>query len=137
MSFSNGTGAGNANQHWSDTRTLADGANETLDLAGGLTDAFGDTVTFANVKALYLYNKSSDANLVIGGAASNAFSALFGDAADKMVLAPGGRLLVWATASASGYAVTADTADQLQLAHDGSGESTLEYDIVIIGEVAV
>jgi hypothetical protein len=48
----NGTGANQANEVWSDTRTLTTGANETLDLNGVLVDAVGQSVAFTKVKLL-------------------------------------------------------------------------------------
>jgi len=135
-SFTDGTGANKANQHWSDTRTLADGASEELDLAGGLTDAFGDTVTFTKIKTLYIRNNSADANLIIGGAAANGFTAMFGGTDDTLILPAGAAVMLCASSHATGYAVTADTGDLLQIEHDGTGDDSLTYDIVIIGEVA-
>jgi hypothetical protein len=44
--LTSGTGAGQADLVFSDTRTLAASANESLDLAGSLVGAFGATLTF-------------------------------------------------------------------------------------------
>jgi hypothetical protein len=41
IALASGTAAGQADRVFSDTRTLAASANEDLDLAGALTDAFG------------------------------------------------------------------------------------------------
>lgn len=137
QNIADGTGADKANQHWHDKRTLADGASEELDLAGGLTDAFGATVTFTKIKAIYIKNLSEDATLIVGGAASNAFVALFGDASDTLKILPLSFLMIGATASANGYAVGAGTADKLKFTHDGTGDDTMDYEILIIGEIAV
>jgi len=134
-SFTNGTGANQADTIWHDTRPLADAANDTLDLhtgtddAGNITDAFGDAVTLDILKALYIKNKSTDANLLIGGAAATQLG-LFADPADVLKLPPGGEFLYIAP-DATGLDVT--TNESLKLAHDGTGSSILNYDIIAIG----
>ena len=133
-SLSNGTGANQANALWADTRTLSASATENLDLAGVLTDAFGSTLTFTKIKALLI--EADDANVndvVIGGAASNAWLALFGDATDTLKIKPGGFILIVAP-DANGLAVTASTGDILKVANGGGG-SGVTYTINIVGVV--
>lgn len=125
----NGTGANQANQIWSDTRSLADGANETLDLNGSLTNAVGDSVTFTKVKLLAIKNKGTT-TLSVGGAASNGFISPFGASTDT-VKVPGGGLLVLAAPDATGFAAAAGTADQLKIAN--AAGAACDYDIVIVG----
>ena len=52
-----GAGAGQADLIWWDRRTVAKDTTDQLDLAGNLVDAFGETLTFANVKAIILINR--------------------------------------------------------------------------------
>src|SRR4051812_29045516 len=70
-----GTAVDCADVVWSDQRTLALSTAESLDLAGSLTNAFGTTLTFVKVKAIYIQNTETRAGaiLAVGGAASNAF----------------------------------------------------------------
>jgi hypothetical protein len=132
VSLSNGTGASQATHVWADTRTLAASATENLDLAGGLTDAFGATLTFTAIKAIRIRPASANTNnVVVGGAASNAFP-LFGDATDTIALKPGGLLMI-VDPSAAGYAVTAGTGDILKIANSAAG-TAVTYTIEIIGE---
>lgn len=127
-----GSGAGQANKIFSDTRTLAASASESLDLAGVLTDAFGAAITFAKVKAIIVAAKAANTNdVVVGGAASNAFATPFGAATDKVKVKPGGAFALF-DPGANGYAVTATTADLLQIANGNSG-TPVTYDIVIVG----
>jgi len=134
-SFTNGEGANNANVLFHDTRTLADGADDTLDLhtgtddAGNIVDAFGDAVTIDKLKALYIKNSSTDANLLIGGAAATQLG-LFNDVSDIAKLPPGGEFLFIAP-DATGIDIS--TNECLKIAHDGTGESALTYDIVVLG----
>lgn len=133
--WSDGTGAGQANRVFADRRQLAASANESLDLAGGLTDALGATITLAKVRALLIEADAGNTNtLVVGGAAANAFASLFGDATDKIVVRPGGLVLIVAP-DATGYAVTAGTGDLLQVANGGAG-TPVTFDITVIGATA-
>jgi hypothetical protein len=133
--FTNGTGANQIDRVFSDRRTLAASASESLDLAGTLVDALGATVTFARVRALRIKADAANTNnVVVGGAASNAFASLFGDATDKIVVRPGGLVLVVAP-DTTGYVVTAGTGDLLQVANSGAGTG-VTYDITILGASA-
>lgn len=133
--LASGTAAGQADQIWSDTRTLAASASEVLDLAGSLVDALGATLTFARIKGLIVCPAVGNVNdVVIGGAASNTWVGPFADATDKIKVKPGGVLALFAPA-AIGYPVTAATGDQLQVANSAAGTS-VTYDIVIIGASA-
>jgi len=128
--FANGTGADEVDTVFHDTRTLTTGASENLDLAGSLTDGFGSTITFAIVKAIFIYNKSTARILTVGGAASNQFINWVGDTTDVIKIRPGGFVLL-VTPDATGYAVTAGTGDLLKILNDAG--SSCDYDIVILG----
>ena len=134
FSFLTGAGALQINELFRDTRTLADGATEDLDLSGtALTNDFGVAIAFARVKIIAIRNKSTSQLLTIGGAASAQFSTLFGDPTDKIVLRPGGAVILIAP-DATGYAVTATTADMLKIANGSAGSAT-DYDIAIAGSL--
>lgn len=116
-------------QVWHDRRTLADGASETLDLTASLTDAFGDTVSFSNLKGMYIRNNSTEAYLRIGGAASNALTLLV--TSDDLINLPPQGVMYFQFERADGFIVSID--DQLKITHDGSGSDSLTYDIVLVG----
>ena len=130
--FLQGTGANQAGSVFADQRTT-DNTGESLDMAGGLTNAFGETITFTSIKGLAIRASSANTvDVVIGGAATNAFASIFGDASDTLIVKPGGlQLLV--DPGATGYAVTPGTGDLLKIAASATGNVT--YDIVLIGEV--
>lgn len=129
-----GTSSGNANLIFMDTRTLSASSTENLDLAGGLTDPLGATLTFVTVKAIYVNASSANTNnVVVGGAGSNTLLGIFSDATDKIIVKPGG-VFMW-VAPATGATVTASTGDILLVANSSSG-SSVTYDIVIIGTSA-
>ncbi|MEU4171017.1 hypothetical protein AB0F46_29570 [Streptomyces sp. NPDC026665] len=136
MSLASGTGAGKADKLFSDVRTLAASGTEDLDLAGVLLDAFGTAITFARIKGLVIAAAKENANNVLVGAASGSPWATLLNSTGVITLRPGAFLAVGTgLADATGYAVTATTADLLKIANSGAGTS-VTYSIHIIGASA-
>src|SRR5690349_7014671 len=133
-SYANGTAAGQANKLFTDTRTITASSNDDLDLNGVLTDAFGGSLALLRVKGLIVAAAAGNTNdVVVGGAASNAWVTPFGSATDKIKVKPGAVLALFAgLADATGWTVTAATGDVLRIANGGAG-TPVTYDIVIIG----
>lgn len=131
LSLTPGTDATNkANILFSDTRTLSASSNEDLDLAGVLTDAFGATITAAEIVAIYISAAAGNTNNVnVTRPASNGFIGPFLAAGDGVSIKPGEPALF---VSRSGWAVTAGTGDLLNIANSGSGTG-VTYSIVIVG----
>ena len=130
IEFTSGTGANQADLVFHDSRTLADGANEVLDLyaSGTLLTPLGTALTMTKLKALYVYNTSSDASLLIGGGTTPV--GICADATDIVKLPPGGKLILSAP-NATG--IVTSTNKNLKFEHDGTGSSTLTYEVIIIG----
>lgn len=126
-----GTDATNkANLLFSDRRTLAASANEDIDLAGVLANAFGSTITAAEVVAIFISAASGNTNNVnVTRPASNGFIGPFLAASDGVAVKPGEWQLF---VSQSGWAVTAGTGDLLNVANS-AGSTSVTYDIVIVG----
>jgi hypothetical protein len=134
MSLASGTGAGKADRIFSDRRTLAASASESLDLAGVLLDVFGATITFARIKGLIIAAGNTN-DVVVGAAASTPWATLLG-ATHTLTLRPGAFVAVGTgVADAVGYAVTASTGDLLKVANSG-GTTGVTYDVHIIGASA-
>lgn len=134
FTIANGTSANQANMLFVDTRTISASSSENLDLAGSLTNAFGDTITFTRIKGMIIYaNSANTNNVVVGGAGSNTFINWVADATDEIVVRPGGMVALMAP-DATSYAVTASTGDILKVANSSSG-SSVTYDIILIGTV--
>ena len=128
--LSNGADSDQADLAWWETRTVSNGSPDTLDLAGGLTDAFGQTLSFARLKGMLLHNKSGTAGEVLAvGGDTAAVVGWVGAADDVVRVGPNGILLLW-NPSAAGYPVTGGSADVLQVAAEAG---TIEYDIVLLG----
>jgi hypothetical protein len=133
VDLANGTGAGQADLAWTDTRTLAASATEDLDLAGALANPFGVAQVFARVKLLVI--KAADANtnnVQVTRPASNGFP-LFLAASDGIALRPGEFLMLAAgDADAVGHVVTAATGDLLTITNSG-GTTGVTYSIMVVG----
>jgi len=130
--LTDGTGANQAKQLWTDTRTLTASASENLDLAGVLVDAFGNVITFTKLKAIVVIADAANVNdVVIGNHATAACLMFFGAAAHTAAIKPGGMLVAVAPDN-NGFPVTATTADMLKVLNGGAGTS-VTYTIAIIG----
>lgn len=126
-----GTGAGKANKTYAASRTIAGSGSDPLDLAGVLADAFGAPLTFTKVRAIAIAASSANASTIKMGAGTAPMGTLFGANTERLVIRPGGFVLITAP-DATGYAVTATTADTLTISNDSASLSA--YDIVIVGE---
>lgn len=132
--LTSGTGASQADMLWHDKRTLSASATEDLDLAGVLTNAFGDTQTFARIKMVVVAAASGNTNNVnVTRPASNGVP-LFLAAGDGIAVRPGG-LFVAVASDATAYAVTAGTGDLLTFTNS-AGSTSVTYDVIVIGASA-
>lgn len=128
--LTDGSGANQASTQWSDRRTLATGANEDLDFAGGITNAFGVTLTLTKIKAIIIQALAANTtNLTVSRPASNGVP-FFAAASDAVVLKPGG-LFVLTDPSAAGVTVTAATGDLLNILNAAGASAS--YDIIVFG----
>lgn len=121
--------AGKADLLYTATRTLSASSSEDLDLAGVLANGFGATITATEVVALIVEAASGNTNnVVIGGAASNAFLGPFGAAEHTLAIKPGQYI---ALTDVQVWAVTAGTGDLLKVANSSSG-TPVTYTITVI-----
>ncbi len=129
----NGTGAAQADVLYANTATLAASANTDIDLSGALAPAVGGTSVFARVSGLLVVaDPGNTNNVVVGGAASNAWATWL-NAAGTMQVRPGGfNLMGTGTTDTTRHLVTAGTGDLLRIANGGAG-STVTYTIAIVG----
>lgn len=146
---SSGTGNNQCNRMFLDRRTLSLATTtDDLDLAGGLTDHYGNTLTFKGVKILLIHNRgvvtgdsdddtatpTDGEDILIGGAGGNAWGSLFnGDQDAQLLLRSDGKLGL--CVPRDGYSVSPGTEDILRIEHAGSAASggDISYDIVIAG----
>ncbi|KKK55402.1 hypothetical protein LCGC14_3074910 [marine sediment metagenome] len=130
ITLTDGTGANKGDICFDDNRTLADGANETIDVRS-ITDAYGTALTFDILRGLYIKNNSTDSGLLIGNAAATQLG-IFSVATHILLLPPGGEFfMTWP--DATGLDTT--TNKDLKLEHDAVGAAvSLTYDIILVGE---
>lgn len=125
--FTDGTNANQMTQLWRSRRTLTNSATETINLLGGVTNAFGEALTMGTVRMLAFSSASSNtASISIGGAAATVFSSWLGDASDVVVIRPTGFLLLVGP-DATGYSV--GTNGSLKVSNNGTNNVT--YDIYV------
>ena len=130
--LTNGTGDNQADRIWHDQRTLAHGANETLDFHDGtLYDAFG-ALTLDKLKALVIVNYSVEACLLVGGAVATVLP-LFADDTDIIKVPFGSALQPGWIAWANPKGLDISSASDLKLAHDGTGSASLTFKIIAVG----
>lgn len=134
ITLADGAGASAANLIYQDTGNIAASGTNTLDLAGGgLTDPFGTVLVFARIKGLFVRARSTNNaanNVVVTRPAANGVP-LFAAAGDALALRAG-EVFAWVSPAAAGVAVTAATADLIDLVNS-AGTNTVDYDVVILG----
>ena len=134
-----GTAANTADLIYADERSVASASSDDIDLAGSLSDAFGATITAAEIVAVLVINgpvsgTANTTDLTIG-AGSNPFLGFLGGTAPTVgPIKPGGVFLISAGDAAGVGAVTAGTADILRIAN--SSGATATYQIAIIARSA-
>jgi hypothetical protein len=133
IKLTTGTGSGQADKIFTDTRTVSASGTDALDLAGSLVDSFGATMTFVKLKGLLVRAAAGNTNACrVNRPASNGVP-LFLAASDGIDVLPGG-VFLW-VAPGAGVTVTAATGDLINIDNSSSGTS-VTYDVVIIGTSA-
>lgn len=139
VALTDGTTADKADILFLDQRAVATGANDDIDLAGSLSDAFGATITMAEVVAIFLINEpisgsANTTNLTIGGGTNPFLGFLGGTTPTIGPIKPGGVFMVAAGDAAGVGTVTAGTADILRITN--SSGATANYQIAIVARSA-
>lgn len=125
--FTTGTGADQSDQFWSNSDECG-GATDVIDLAGALTNKFGESITLTKLKGFFI--KAGSANTVDIEVTMPAGGAPFmKTAADAFLLKPGGCLYFTAPAAA-GIAISAGSTD---LIHLTASAGTATYDVALWG----
>jgi len=139
LQTTDGTTANKADILFMDERTVADGADDDIDLAGALSDAFGSTITMVEVVAIFVINVARDGtanttDLTIGGA-TNAFEGFLGGTGPTVgPIKPGGWFAIGAGDAAGIGAVSAGSTDELRVTNGAGAAAT--YQIAIVGRSA-
>ena len=129
-----GTGAGQADKIFADTRTVNASTTDSLDVAtgGGLTDVLGAALALVKVKALVIVNTHATQSLSYSRPAAGV--PILTAASDAVPIPAGGFLALGAPGAAGLATVTATTADLIDIVN-GAGVAG-SYQIVVIGTSA-
>lgn len=138
VTLTDGTGSGNADLIYKvEDATIADGGGATsYDLAGALTDVFGDAVVFVKLKGLFVANTSdtqttpTTAGLIVGGNAANV--PIFSVQTTSHTIEAGGFLCMGGKV---GFTVTASTGDIMDI-DNADGNGIVRYTMLLIGATA-
>jgi len=115
-----GTGSGQADLVYADTRTIAASGTYSLDLVGTQdVNVFGVANAFAKIKGIWIYAATGNTNSVVVGNGTNPFVGPFSAGTITITIPPGGELLL--TAPVGGWTTTGGASDILKLANSGSG----------------
>ena len=107
---------------------LAASATNTIDITGGITNAFGEVLTMAEVRLISFSAATANAGTISVGGSATPFSSWFGDVSDVLVLRPGSGLLLTGP-DATGYVVGGGL---LQFVNDsGDTNSSAVIDVYI------
>lgn len=123
--YADGVGALQVNQAYGNLGTFS-GTTAVLNLATGLSDAYGTNVTLARFKGILIQNTSAVDNIVVGGG-SDALST-FLNSTGTITLPPGAAFAAF-TPDATGWVVTPSTAMNLLL----TGTSGQTYTVAVAG----
>ena len=124
-----GTASNQMNTLFRETVTLTNGQARTVNLATGVANAFGDTVTFDEVRFLAVTTLAANLNnITVGNAATNEFDSWCGGTNQTITVVPGGTWIMVAPNTA-GY----DSSTDGNLKILNSGTNSVTYDLWVGG----
>jgi hypothetical protein len=127
--FTDGAGAAQIQVIYSADVTGTTTAGTDYDLVGGLRDAFGRTLTFTSVRAIYVEAAAANTGNILLGAGTHPITGWVANTSDIVTVRPGGAFCLVAMDS-TGYTVTATSADDLGVK---ASTGTVNYKIVVWG----
>lgn len=132
--FTSGTTAGAVDRLYVTRLTLAGSANSTITLTN-YADGFGNTVSMLRFKSLWVqlvYASTGGATHINVGAATNPLVNWISVGTTTIQVRNGGLLFLCSPYDATGYPITASTADQLKITN-GDASNTATVDVCIMG----
>lgn len=136
QAFTSGTTVDKIDQLYMAEHTIASASNLDLDLAGGLTDVFGATITAAELVGICIINKSkagvaNTTNLTIGAGSNPVVGYLGGTTPTIGPLRPGAILLLMSPDAAGLCSITASTGDILRIANSSGASATIQVALLL------
>lgn len=134
LQFTGGTLADQADIVFAAERQVAASSNDDLDLAGVLSNAFGQTITAAEMVGIIVASKRSNVSTLTIGAGTNPWVTMWLATGDGIKVFPGGVFCNFAPDASGLGAVTAGTGDILRIANGAGGTAT--YSIALLARSA-
>jgi hypothetical protein len=139
LTLSDGTTANKADLSYMSERTVASATNDDIDVAGVLADALGNTITAAELVAIFLINKQQDGtanttDLTIDQTVTNGVVGFLDSSSSIGPIKPGGVFMLAAGDAAGIGAVTASTGDIIRITNSSGAANT--YQIAILARSA-
>lgn len=134
--MANGTGSTTtADRIYFATVTISASGTSSFDLAGSLTDVYGNTITMARVKWMFVWHtNTTTATDVSFGNATNPLANWISTATVTVKILNNGVFMIGAP-GATGYAVAAGSADAVKITNnDGSNSATCS--VAFVGSTA-
>ncbi len=131
IDYVNGTGAGQADILFVDSRTVASATNDDIDLAGALTDAFGASVAAAEIVGIVIDSDADNTTvLTVGVAGTNPWTTMFAASGDGIKVFPGGVFVNFAKDASGMGAVGAGASDVLRVANASGASATFRIAVL-------
>lgn len=130
--MANGTGSTTtADRVYFATLTIAASGTSSADLAGGVTDVYGNTITMARVKWMFVWHtNTTTATDVSFGNATNPMANWISTATVTVKILNNGVFIIGAP-GATGYALTGGSADAVKVTNnDGANSATVKWAFV-------
>lgn len=126
-----GTNANQMTKWASRTVSLTNGEAVTYSLLGGISNAFGDALTFSRVNWISISAPSANANdITVGGASADPFVGWIGGTAPTATVRPGGIVMAYSP-DATGYLVETNN---YQLKILNAGTNAVTFNLYIGGK---
>ena len=118
---------------WKQRATLNPSQAKVYDLAGGITNQFGDILTYGQIKFLQVHAAGDNGGTISVGGAGNAFSDFLGGTNQSVKLRPGADFFLMIPGT-NAYLVGAGVTDELYLVNDSAvATATNSADIFVGG----
>lgn len=135
ISLTAGTGAGAANKVIVKSYSIAASGTQAIDVNGAINDPLGiGTVSFTKLRAImvYLTTDTTSTGITVQPGAANPVTTILSGTTPKLTIANGGFVVI-GNPTATGYACTAGTADNIDITNlDSSNVATVQ--VVFLGE---
>ena len=132
ITLSDGNGVNQVQTLWHDSRSVADGGSDDLDLNGStIQNVFGEDLDFIGLKAILITNLHATSIIGVFGVV-NGLADVLTVVTTKLNVVPGGSLVLFAP-TAAGYLVTPATGDLLGISDETGGGGVVPYAITLAG----